>query len=154
MIRAVEAKIPVEIRSPYAVRPWQHILDALHGYLMLGAKLIEGQAEYADAWNFGPPLEDAIKVKDIASIMSEKWEKISFMINTEQSKGLHEASLLTLDSTKAKQILEWQGLWNGTTMFEKTVEWYRAYYEHNRIISEDQLEDYISKKVQHEAPDS
>lgn len=124
-LRAVDRGETLAIRSPNAVRPWQHVLEPLSGYLMLAEKLYaEGEA-YAEAWNFGPNDEDAKPVSWIveqlcAQIPGSNWQ-------TENTKQPHEAGLLKLDSSKAKTKLGWTPRWSLETALSKTVEWHQAW---------------------------
>ena len=108
-LRALDANETLLIRSPNAIRPWQHVLEPLAGYLMLAEKLVTDGANYAEAWNFGPEEADAKPVSWIVEhlcnkIPSAKWE-------LEGTPQPHEAGLLKLDSSKAKNILQWSSRW-------------------------------------------
>jgi CDP-glucose 4,6-dehydratase len=124
-LRSIDAGKTLKIRSPNAVRPWQHVLEPLSGYLLLAEKLyLEGSA-FAESWNFGPNDEDARSVgwiveKLCAQISRARWE-------TESVKQPHEAGLLKLDSSKAKTKLGWTPRWNLETALSKTTEWHQAW---------------------------
>ena len=127
-IRAIESGRPVEIRSPQAVRPWQHVLEPLSGYLTLGAKLWSNPVKYAGAWNFGPAMSSALPVWDIAQLVVEKYGQGE--LKDISGKELpHEAKLLALDIAKARYELDWTPKWDIHTTIEKTVEWYKRYQE-------------------------
>ena len=133
----------VSIRNPHATRPWQHVLEPLSGYLQVGQKLLEEKVEFADAWNFGPSDEGSITVKEVVTNVKKHWDKIEYKINEDVSQP-HEANLLKLDCSKAHIILKWKDVWKSDTTFEKTVKWYKSYYEEDKfILTKDNLKSYI-----------
>lgn len=133
----------VSIRNPKATRPWEHVLEPLSGYLHIGQKLLEEKVEFAEAWNFGPSDEGSITVEEVVQNVKKHWDKIDYEINRDPNQ-LHEANLLKLDCTKANTILKWKDVWDSETTFEKTVKWYKAYYENNKeILTQNDLESYI-----------
>ena len=132
----------VKIRNPYATRPWQHVLEPLSGYLLLGQKLLEEKIDFGCAWNFGPAEEGDITVEEVVKNLKRHWDKIEYEINIDPNQP-HEANLLKLDCSKAHIILKWKDVWDSQTTFEKTVKWYKSYYEKNEILTRDDLESYI-----------
>ncbi len=132
----------VTIRNPKATRPWQHVLEPLSGYLFIGQKLLEEKKEFGEAWNFGPSDEGSISVKEVVEKVKKHWEKIDYEINQDQN-GLHEANLLKLDCSKAHIVLKWKDVWNSEITFERTVNWYKAFYEENKILTSNDLENYV-----------
>ncbi|WP_457746017.1 CDP-glucose 4,6-dehydratase [Sulfurimonas sp.] len=132
----------VSIRNPYATRPWQHVLEPLSGYLHIGQKLLEEKKEFAEAWNFGPSDEGSITVEEVVKNVKKHWGKIDYEINRDP-KQLHEANLLKLDCSKAHILLKWKDVWGSDTTFEKTVKWYKSYYEKNVIETETNLQEYV-----------
>lgn len=125
-IRALEAGKPIEIRSPKSVRPWQHVLEPLGGYMTLAVKMLENPTRYCDGWNFGPTLDSIVPVWDIASMVVKNYGK-GELRDMSDPNALHEAKLLALDITKARFELDWRPKWNIEQTIEKTVEWYVAY---------------------------
>lgn len=123
----IEGK-PALIRNPTAVRPWQHVLDPLNGYMILAEKLFEGHAHLAQAWNFGPDNLDAKPVSWVASKLTELWGDGATWISSDAS-GPHEAGSLTLDSTKARTFLHWTPLMTLDHGLEWVQEWYKGYSE-------------------------
>ncbi|HKS27261.1 MAG TPA: CDP-glucose 4,6-dehydratase [Pyrinomonadaceae bacterium] len=119
----------VAIRSPRAVRPWQHVLDPLHGYLLLCEKLCEDAAAYSEGWNFGPREEDAQTVEHVVRRLSELWSSREGKAAWAIDKNLHphEAHYLKLDCSKARTHLEWRPRWPLERTLKETVNWYRAY---------------------------
>ena len=134
----------VSIRNPKATRPWQHVLEPLSGYLQIGQKLLEEKVEFAEAWNFGPSDEGSITVEEVVQNVKKHWDKIDYEINKDPNQ-LHEANLLKLDCSKAHILLKWKDVWDSETTFEKTVKWYKSYYENNKeILTQNDLESYIA----------
>jgi len=139
---AVSKNEKVKIRNPKATRPWQHVLEPLSGYLMIGQKLLEGKKEFADAWNFGPLDEGSITVEEVVKYIKQYWEKINYMISKNKDY-LHEANLLKLDCSKAHIKLKWKNVWDSQKTFEVTTNWYKTFYEKNNILSENDLQLYV-----------
>lgn len=133
----------VSIRNPNATRPWQHVLEPLSGYLHIGQKLLEEKVEFSGAWNFGPSDEGSITVEEVVKNVKKHWDKIDYQIDKDPNQP-HEANLLKLDCSKAHILLKWQDVWDSQTTFEKSVKWYKAYYENNQILTSDDLESYIA----------
>jgi CDP-glucose 4,6-dehydratase len=137
---AVSGKV-AKLRNPGAVRPWQHLLEPLSGYLWLGARLFEEKEKFAGSWNFGPALNDTLTVGEVAARMNRFWDKMRFEYKQED-KAPHEAKLLQLDCSKAAKELEWRGVWNSASAIEHTVRWYKEFYENNKLMTQEDLEDY------------
>jgi CDP-glucose 4,6-dehydratase len=142
LIRASVLKQKVQIRSLNAVRPWQHVLEPLFGYLILGQKLLNGEVEFADAWNFGPQYEQCVSVNELLMKFKSKWEVIDWDIDVKQNH-FHEAGLLKLDSSKAIQKLNWKPAFDIDRTAEITLNWYRKFYENNTINTEHDLNEFI-----------
>lgn len=125
-IRALEGNGIIDIRMPKAVRPWEHVLEPLSGYLLLGEKMLKDPINYCEGWNFGPNTDAIISVWDVAKQAVEVYGKGELKdISTEDA--LHEAKLLLLDITKAKFELNWQPTLKVSESIELTVEWYKRY---------------------------
>ncbi len=144
IMKATSRGEEVIIRSPESTRPWQHVLEPLSGYLMLGQKLLEENKEFAEAWNFGPTDEEAITVHRVVESIKQSWPEVNYRLQPD-SRNPHEANLLKLDCSKAHMKLRWKGIWNTEQTFEKTAAWYREYYGNKKIISEEQLRNYIDE---------
>jgi len=151
VIRAAYKSKTAAIRNPESVRPWQHVLEPLSGYLLLGQKLLERQGAYAAAWNFGPRKEDAASVREILSLMEKKWKAIQWASENPEQE-FHEASLLQLNSTHAEESLGWTPVWNLTSAVEHTLEWYKAYFENAKVLSRENLDAYIAAARQQNKP--
>ncbi len=125
-IKAIENDYPIEIRSPKSVRPWEHVLEPLSGYLMLGEKMSNHPVEYAEAWNFGPETNSIIPVWNIAQLVVNNYQSGS-LLDISDSNSVHEAKLLALDISKARFVLGWVPTLNIEETIELTVGWYKHY---------------------------
>ena len=142
LVRAIAARESLEIRSPAATRPWQHVLEALSGYLALGQKLLQEERTFAEAWNFGPGSEGNRTVAAVLDKLKAHWPSLDWHMTSASQP--HESTLLYLDSAKASTRLDWQNIWSLDTTLAVTAAWYRAFVEHEQIISREQLADYIT----------
>jgi len=134
----------IEIRNPKAIRPWQHVLEPLSGYLLLGIKMFDYPTEYASAWNFGPNSESIVPVKNIVDILVNKWGVGKWFHTSNQ--GYHEATLLSLDCTKAKTYLNWTPKLTIEEALEFTVEWYQNYHKATIYdVCKNQIYEYSKK---------
>ncbi len=142
IMRALQKGEPVKIRNPDAIRPWQHVLEPLHGYLLLCEKLYSRpDFEYAEGWNFGPNKVDVLNVSEIADQLVSLWGKGTW-VATQNEDNLHEATLLNLDSFKAQEKLEWQPRLNIKTALKWIVDWHRA------MLSEKNMRDFSLEQIQ------
>lgn len=142
IIKSFLEKRPVLIRSPHAIRPWQHVLEPLSGYLVLAKTLYEKGAEYAEGWNFGPEDADAKPVEWIVKRICEQWPGASFSID--KNPQPHEASYLKLDCSKAKARLGWHPRWSLDHTISKIVEWTKVHENGGDILDVTlrQIKDY------------
>ncbi len=143
LMEAVSQGKKLYIRNPNATRPWQHVLEPLSGYLLLGQKLLEGKKDFAGAWNFGPNDDGAIPVVQMVQEMQKIWNKIDYRIDQDKNNP-HEAGLLKLDCSKARIKLNWKNIWSSNITFAKIAEWYRMFYEEGSVITENQLKEYVA----------
>ncbi len=141
LVRAIDTRQSLEIRSPNSTRPWQHVLESLSGYLRLGQNLIEGNKNFDEAWNFGPGRSGNRTVADVLNILQTHWPEMLW--HQTPSPQPHEAILLSLDSTKAHAQLGWQPVWSLDTTLEKTADWYRTFLNSRTTISLQQLAQYV-----------
>lgn len=146
VVRSIAAGAGVEIRSPKATRPWQHVLECLSGYLLLGERLLKGDQSCASAWNFGPDREGNQSVEDVLDAMRAGWPAVAWHA-TDQSQP-HEARLLQLDTSKAHSDLGWRPVWNFQEGVAATAEWYRAWLDRNEVLSRIQLERYTARAAE------
>jgi CDP-glucose 4,6-dehydratase len=124
-IKAFQENKPVLLRSPKSIRPWQHVLDPLYGYLLLAAKQTEDPETFSDAFNFGPDKIDNYTVEDIAKKAIEYWGS-GTIAKTESKNEFHEAGLLHLDNTKARTKLGWTPFMNSWAAVKTTIDWYKT----------------------------
>ncbi len=142
IVKAAAAGKPAEIRSPEAVRPWQHVLEPLSGYLALGRKLLEGEVRFAGGWNFGPSGDGVVTVEEAARALAAEWDAVRLCFNP-RPEAPHEANLLRLDCSKACGELGWRGVWGPAETFRRTAGWYRDFYRSGQLNTTRDLEDYI-----------
>lgn len=143
--RATAAGNPLLIRNPNATRPWQHVLEALHGYLLLASRLLAGDAAFAGAFNFGPNASDNIAVADVLSRMQKHWPELNWQSDPQALHAPHEAHLLCLDAGKAQRMLGWTPRWNLDTGLQKTAAWYREVLRNPQAahaLTEQQLDEF------------
>ena len=142
LMRSAAAHREEPLRSPESVRPWQHVLEPLSGYLQLAGKLYEGKQEFADAWNFGPVPAAAITVREAAAALQRGWPDVRFRAAGDPDAP-HEAGQLRLDCSKAQSLLRWHGVWDAETSFRRTAEWYRDFYLHNQVNTPGDFDAYF-----------
>jgi CDP-glucose 4,6-dehydratase len=143
LIRSLHENKSPEIRSPFAIRPWQHVLEPLSGY-MLAAKLLYGQNQkQLYAWNFGPQSDNERNVEFIANNICDFWGRGRKPI-IQKTDQLHEANFLSLDSKKAKNELNWFPKWGIGETLQRTVDWYKTFYagENIKDYTLNQIDDY------------
>ena len=142
LVKAVAESQRLTIRSPHATRPWQHVLECLAGYLLLGQRLLEERVEFAEAWNFGPRSEDNRTVAEVLDALQTHWPDLNWQKT--DSPQPHEATLLYLDSQKANEKLEWRPVWNLDQALQATADWYRLFQEQGLTSTGEQLATYVS----------
>jgi CDP-glucose 4,6-dehydratase len=123
IVRAISFGETVGLRNPASVRPWQHVLEPLGAYLLLGAKMAQDPVRYSTAYNFGPNPEDMLTVEELTKIFIQHYGAGDYQ-DVSDDKAVHEAKLLLLNSNKAKQELGWQSKMDARTAIEWTAEWY------------------------------
>lgn len=125
-LAAFERSQPLRLRNPHAVRPWQHVLDPLNGYLQLAERLHQEGQRWADAWNFGPAPQDCLSVTDMVSVIANLWPTPAQWTIDAPVAHPHEAGQLRLDCSKAQQQLGWRAVWDAPTAVQRTVQWHLA----------------------------
>jgi CDP-glucose 4,6-dehydratase len=144
VVQAIAAGQPVEIRNPESVRPWQHVLDPLGGYLRLAFLLATEGKSFADGWNFAPNSDDQISVSELAKLFIESWPAEQSMLRfpPATATGNRETRLLRLDASKAKQQLGWHPRFDIRGAVAATAEWYGMYYR-----GEQSMADLTSRQI-------
>jgi len=137
LVRAVGDGVSLEIRSPGATRPWQHVLESLSGYLQLGQRLLQGEAAFAKAWNFGPAPDGNRSVAEVLGILSRYWPQSRWHLTGQPQP--HEATLLYLDSAMANTELKWSPVWSLEESLAATAGWYGEWLEHRTLATRRQL---------------
>ena len=141
LFRAIDTGKTLRIRSPNSVRPWQHVLEPLSGYLMLAEKLILNGEKFAEAWNFGPLESDTKEVSWIVEHLCKNIPKSDWVLD--DSVKFHEAGFLKLDSTKAKTKLGWEPRWSLEIALEKTFDWHQSWKKISQWLI------YLLSKLRH-----
>jgi CDP-glucose 4,6-dehydratase len=137
IMRALTAGQPALIRNKHAIRPWQHVLEPLRGYLMLAERLYNGEISFAQGWNFGPRTEDAQPVEWIAGRLMDLWGAgASWLDAARPTPQPHEAHYLKLDCSLAAEVLGWQPWWTLEQALEKIVDWHRVWAKGGDIVAE------------------
>ncbi len=146
ILKAFENNEPVIIRNPDSIRPWQHVLEPLSGYLMLAQALYEQPLNYAQAWNFGSIDEDAKPVSWILDKMTSHWQNASWQLDEHVQP--HEARYLKLDSSKAKNRLNWQPTWRLAQTLEKIILWHQAWLagENMKSVCFQEITSYVQDR--------
>jgi len=136
----------VEIRNPAATRPWQHVLEPLSGYLVLGSELFSSSKLHGEAYNFGPPAHQDYSVGELIDEMSNYWDHVRWNDISKSQSHLHEAGLLKLNCDKALFDLKWQPTLKFQDTVRMTVEWYKRFYAYDSALMHDysisQIEEY------------
>lgn len=142
LVRAVSNNKITHIRNPSATRPWQHVLDPLSGYLLIGQHMLNNNEFVSDGWNFGPEDNKALEVGDIIKRAQKHWNDISYTIDKDAQ--FHEANQLNLNCEKALSQLKWSPTWDTDTAIKETILWYKNFYQNNVVSTEDQLIKYFN----------
>ncbi len=142
IVKSIEQDIPVEIRNPEAIRPWQHVLEPLSGYLLLGQHLLQGKTDCACGWNFGPPVDETVTVVQMAEQIKQSWDAFSFTIGSTTDQPV-EATRLKLDCSKARAELAWSPVWQANEALQKTIAWYQHFYTQTTSMALIQIQEYV-----------
>ncbi|BCP53929.1 CDP-glucose 4,6-dehydratase [Kaistia sp. 32K] len=148
LVRSVETDMPVRLRNPKSVRPWQHVLEPVRGYLLLAARLLETGARYAGGWNFGPDTRSTVEVGTLADMVIAKWQgKRPRYVVERRDNEAPESAVLRLDSTKSSVDLGWSPLLRLEETVAMTVAWYQSYRQDPagiRAFSQHQIDEYAA----------
>lgn len=140
IIRSITSETTMIVRYPQATRPWQHVLDPLSGYLLLGYRLLAGHQDCASCWNFGP---DAREECSVISVLETMKDYLKFNWTRESQPQPYEAAQLRLNCDKAINQIAWRPLLSFEQAVAMTADWYRAWLEQQQALSSDQLAEYI-----------
>ena len=147
LVRSWMAGVPLEVRSPDAVRPWQHVLDCLSGYLSLSAQMLQDDAaRWCDAWNFGPLAGSELPVRDLVRRFLDEWGDGDWLDKSDPRQP-HEAKTLRLSVDKAMWELRWRPRWAVDEAVQRTAEWYRRWHAEGaspRELCEEQIEAWLA----------
>lgn len=142
-VRAAASGQPIEVRNPHATRPWQHVLDPLTGYLLLGQRLLEGDPACATGWNFGPDHREVLSVREV--LQRFRTGLPSLTVNGgEAHPDLHEAKALRLDCTKANAQLDWHPVWDSGQAIDRAAKWYAAYLADSALNTEADIDAFLA----------
>lgn len=133
MVRAISNNEVLSLRSPFSTRPWQHVLESLSGYLLLGQVLLEGNEQFADAWNFGPEPDGNRSVKEVVAEFCKHFPHSNGRVSILNQIQPYESNLLYLDSAKARRHLRWKPVWNFQQTIEMTANWYSNFSKVSRV---------------------
>jgi len=143
IVRALSDGEVINVRNPKAVRPWQHVLEPLSGYLLLGGLLSQQPAKYSGAYNFGPLPQDHLTVGEFVNLAVQLWGRGEWK-DVSNNAEVHEAGLLKLDITKAQQTLGWRPKLNAAQAIEWAINWYKQPAETQADYSFEQIQNYLS----------
>lgn len=127
-VRSWSVKKKVLIRNPYSTRPWQHVLEAIYGYITLAINLNKNSSLHGEAFNFGPPNHQNYKVISVVKLMKKYWENVSWELYRKNNKNFNESSLLKLNSQKAKKKLKWRSILTFKENISLVANWYKNFY--------------------------
>ena len=149
IIKSLINKKRLILRNPKATRPWQHVLEPLSGYLLVGHKLINNELKnnILPSWNFGPRTKNCKNLEFITKIILSNWKKQNFKFSVNNKNNYHESKFLSLNIGKAKKELNWEPRLNLKETFKLTVEWYKSYLENKKIeqFTSEQIEFFLKK---------
>ncbi len=143
IVRAIAFGETVGLRNPASVRPWQHVLEPLGAYLLLGAKMAEDPIRYSTAYNFGPNPEEMLTVEDLVKVFIAHFGAGDYR-DVSDKNAVHEAKLLLLDSSRAKEQLGWESLMDARTAIRWTAEWYADRHHTGKEKCMKQIEGYFN----------
>jgi CDP-glucose 4,6-dehydratase len=145
IVQSITANKKIVLRNPSSIRPWQHVIEPVVGYLMLGKSNYENPINFAQAWNFGPQLNDVLTVEDLTKLSIKHWGATEKLIEIIPEQ-FHEANMLRLDISKAQKYLFWKPKFGSKQAIEITIDWYKAVHrnlEDTIKVTQQQVEDYF-----------
>ena len=157
-IRSLSKNESVLIRNPSAIRPWQHVLEPLSGYLWLGAQLLQHPLKYQSGWNFGPNMSEQFSVEEIVKNLIDTWGAGKWEVEKSkpQAASKHEANFLKLDCTRAANLLNWRPVFSLKKSIQMTADWYKNFYENTKFdstqFSVSQINEYVDAAKSNRLP--
>ncbi len=144
-VRALSSGEPIAVRNPGAIRPWQHVLEPLSGYLFLASRMWQGDHAFDGPWNFGPEGDGNVPVQTVVEAALDAWGEGSWEGPPAGATGPHEALFLKLDCTKARETLGWRPVYGIGVTLRITMDWYKAYYNQGnaRALTAENINDYV-----------
>ncbi len=146
LMRSAQSGATISIRNPLSLRPWQHVLEPLRGYLQVGEELLSERKKLSPAYNFGPKVSEEINVGEVCKFTKSLWKDVSFHLGSLETQP-HEAGLLRLDISLAQKELGWKPLLDFDGAMRLTVDWYRNYFEKKNVLTLQQIADYQALAV-------
>lgn len=143
IMRALENNQRVVIRNPMAVRPWQHVLEPLSGYLLFGQHLLQQKTLACHTLNFGPSPDANVNVKQLLELISGIIPELDFEIKPDPNAP-HEAGLLSVDSSAARKVLDWQPVWDTENAIANTIKWYHRFIKNGSVHTVDDILNYTA----------
>ena len=143
-VRAISESETLQIRNPNAVRPWQHVLEPLAGYLMLGQRLLDGDGDCARAWNFGPDEEAHVPVGRVIERFAAEWPALKYQCGAVDPNAPKETSLLKIDSSLARTKLGWSPVWDSKQSLKVTARWYREFVTEKNVRTDADIREYVA----------
>jgi CDP-glucose 4,6-dehydratase len=145
IVRALQNNESIIVRNPHAIRPWQHVLEPLHAYLLLGQKFSENPGAFHTEYNFGPEVSDCLPVETMVQQAIKIWRSGTYTILQDQ-RGPHEAVLLKLDISRAKSDLHWRPVYTAFEAMDKTISWYKACIKVNAMeLIKENIEAFMTR---------
>ena len=144
-IRSLISNKNIILRNPNSIRPWQHVLESLSGFLLVGSKINKNSNKFGGPWNVGPSPKNSLSVESVVKKIIQQWGNGKIII---KKNNFHEAKLLKLNSNKIFNLMKWKPTYSFNQSIEKTVDWYLKYYENKNIIQNftvNQIEDYVKQ---------
>jgi len=147
ILSAVASDTNLELRYPNSVRPWQHVLEPLIGYIMLARRLYDDPLKFSEAFNFGPSSDDNKSVREVVRSVLSWWGPHATSVSEQGNQDLHEAGFLRLDSTKAREVLGWHPQLDFDSAIGATVAWHRAYLQGQdmHLFTKQQIQDRLGR---------
>ena len=128
LVKSIQRKDKIKLRSPNATRPWQHVLEAVGGYLCLAINLKNNKNLHGESFNFGPKLHKEYSVLELVKNISTNWNNVSWKIEKRTNKKFFESELLRLNCSKARKILKWKSILSFNETAKMVADWYSGYY--------------------------